>query len=305
VAAGTAVTPIADIAAHKGSIAGMAYSRDGRWLVTAGADATLKVWDATYHKLIRTIELDDGNATALALSGSRAVTGHANGKVVLWDLERAAKLVSVQRNEANVWSVVFTGDANHFAAASHDWKVALWDAANPSAPLHVFDGHANAVQALAYTPQDMLLASGGADETVRLWDLQTLTLKRSYLGHSDFVTSVAFSPSGRLLASGALDGHIRLWTTLSSRRLRSLNGHKGRISAIEFAPTGNLAASASDDGTVRLWDLRRGRTVRILTGHASGATAVAFSPDGQHLATAAANGIVHLWELPLAQLAKQ
>ena len=299
------VTPIAEFAAHRGTVAAMAYSADGRWLVTAGVDATLKVWDASYHTLIRTIELDDGRATSLALSGARAVTGHANGRVVLWDLDRAEKVVTVQRNEANIWAVVFAGDQNQFAAASHDWKVTLWDANQPAAPLHVFDGHENAVQALAYSPQLRALASGSADETVRMWDLRTLSLKRSYRGHRDFVTAIAFSPSGKMLAGGALDGRIQVWSALSSRRLRSLNGHQGRISDIAFSPAGNLLASASDDGTVRLWDLRRGRTVQALTGHTGGATAVAFAPDGQHLASAGTNGIVRLWELPQAQLAKE
>ena len=298
------VTPIAEIAAHHGAIAGMAYSDDGRWLVTTGADATLKVWDATYHTLIRTIELDDGNATALALDGSRAATGHADGKVVLWDLEHAVKLATIQRNEANIWAVVFVGDPNRVAVASHDWKVALWDTSQPAAPLHIFDGHQNAVQALAYAPREELLASGSADETVRLWDLRTLDLKRSYRGHRDFVTAVAFSHSGKILASGALDGRIRVWSALSSRRLRSLNGHTGRITDIAFAPAGNLLASASADGTVRLWDVKRGRTLIALTGHTGGATAVAFSPDGQHLASAGENGIVRVWALPPAQLAK-
>jgi len=165
------VTPIAEVEAHHGAITGMAYSDDGRWIVTAGEDATLKVWDAAYHTLIRTIELDDGRATALALNGTRALTGHANGKVVLWDLERAAKVATVQRNEANIWAVAFTGDATRFATASHDWKVTLWDANQPAAPLHVFDGHENAVQALAYSPQQFLLASGSADQTIFLWDV--------------------------------------------------------------------------------------------------------------------------------------
>lgn len=298
------VTPIAEIAAHHGAISGMGYSDNGRWLVTAGEDATLKVWDASYHTLIRTIELDDGRATALALHGRRAATGHADGKVVLWDLNRAEKLATLQRNEANIWAVVFAGDASRIAVASHDWKVALWDASQPAAPLHVFDGHENAVQALAYSPQLMALASGSADETVRLWDLRTLSLKRRYRGHRDFVTAVAFSHSGKLLASGALDGRIRIWSALSSRRLRSLRGHKGRVADVAFSPSGNLLASAGEDGTVRLWDLRRGRTVRALTGHTGGATAVAFAPDGQHLATAGENGQVRLWALPLAQLAK-
>jgi len=299
------VTPIAEVEAHRGAITGMAYSEDGRWIVTAGEDATLKVWDAAYHTLIRTIELDDGRATALALNGVRALTGHANGKVVLWDLERAEKIVTVQRNEANIWAVAFTGDATRFATASHDWKIALWDANQATAPLHVFDGHDNAVQSLAYSPQQFLLASGSADKTVRLWDLQTLSLKRSYRGQRDFVTSVAFSPNGRLLAGGGLDGRIDLWSVASSRRFRSLNGHKGRVADVAFSPSEDLLASASEDGTVRVWDVKRGRIVRALSGHAGGATAVAFAPDGQHLATAGANGMMRFWAPALAQLAKE
>jgi serine/threonine protein kinase len=298
------VTPIATIEAHRGAVSGMAYTDDGRWIVTAGADATLKVWDAQYHSLIRTIELDDGRATALALNGTRALTGHADGNVVLWDLERAQKLATVRRNEASVWDVVFLGGVNRFAVASHDWKIALWDAKQPSAPQHVFEGHDNAVQTLAYAPRRMLLASGSADKTVRLWNLQSLNLKRRYRGHRDFVTAVGFSPNGRMLAGGALDGRIRIWSTLSSRRLRSLSGHKGRVADLAFAPDGKLLASASEDGTVRLWDSKRGRTLRALTGHTGGATAVAFAPSGRYLASAGENGIVRLWAMPLDKLAR-
>ncbi|HUJ38060.1 MAG TPA: serine/threonine-protein kinase [Hyphomicrobium sp.] len=297
------VTPIAEVEAHHGAVTGMVYSEDGKWIVTAGEDATLKVWDAAYHTLIRTIELDDGRATSLALNGTRALTGHANGKTVLWDLEHAAKVVTVQRNEANIWAVTFTGDATRFATASHDWKVTLWDANQPAAPLHVFDGHENAVQALAYSPQQFLLASGGADKTVRLWDLQTLSEKRTYRGERDFVTAVAFSHSGRALAGGSLDGRIDVWSINSSRRMRSLTGHKGRISDVAFSPGEDLLASASEDGTVRVWDIRRGRILRALSGHTGGATAVAFAPDGQHLVSAGANGMMRFWAAPLAQLA--
>ena len=187
------VTPIAEFAAHRGSISGAAYTDDGRRIVTTGADGSMKIWDAAYRNLVRTIELDDGPATSLALNGARALTGHANGKVVLWNIDRAEKIATVQRNEANIWAVAFTGDPNRFAAASHDWKVTLWDARQTAAPLQVLDGHENSVQSLAYSPQLLLLASGSADKTVRVWNLDTLDLKRSYRGPRDFVTSVAFS----------------------------------------------------------------------------------------------------------------
>lgn len=299
------VTPIAEIDAHRGSVSGAAYSEDGRQIVTTGADGTMKLWDANSHSLVRTIELDDGPATAMAISGRRALTGHANGKVVLWDIDRAEKIATVHRNEANIWSVAFTGDQNRFATASHDWKVTLWDANQPSAPLTVLDGHENAVQALAYAPQQLLLASGSADKTVRVWNLDTLSLKRSYSGPRDFVTSLAFSQNGKLLAAGALDGRIHIWSVLSSRRLRGLTGHRGRVADVAFSPSGDQLASAGEDGTVRLWDLPRGRITRALTGHIGGATVVAFAPDGQHLVSAGVDGRVRLWSIPLGPIARE
>ncbi len=298
------VTPIAEITAHSGAVTGLAYTDDGRWIVTTGGDATLKVWDATYHSLVRTLELDDGRATALALFGTRALTGHADGKVVLWDLERAQKIATLQRNDASIGAVVFVGDANRIAAASHDGVVALWDVQQPSAPLHLFEGHEGSVDALAYAPERSLLASGSADKSVRLWDLPTLSLKRRYRGARDGVSALAFSRNGRLLAGGALDGRIQVWSVLSSRRLRTLIGHKGRVGNLAFAPDAEVLASAGGDGTVRLWDLKRGRAMRALTGHTGGATAVAFAPSGQRLASAGENGVVRLWAMPLAQLAK-
>ncbi|MEE8296366.1 MAG: serine/threonine-protein kinase [Hyphomicrobium sp.] len=298
------VALMAEFDAHQGRVAGIDYSDDGRRIVTAGKDATIKIWDAAQHSLIRTIELDDGGATALALYGKRALTGHANGKVVLWGLERGEKLATVQRNEANIWAVAFLGDPDRFAVASHDWKVTLWDVRQPSAPLSVLEGHDNAVQALAVAPGRRLLASGSADKTVRLWDLKSLKRKRTYRGQRDFITALAFSQDGKRLAGSALDGRIRVWSTLSRRTLRLLRGHKGKVEDLAFSPSGTLLASAGEDGTVRLWNLNRRNSSRTLTGHIGGATALAFAPNGQQLASAGANGKVRLWAMPPAKIAK-
>jgi serine/threonine protein kinase len=298
------VAPIAEIAAHSGAISGLAYTEDGRWIVTTGADATLKVWDAGNQSLVRTLTLGDGAATALALSGTRALTSHANGKAALWDLETAQRIATFQRNDAGLSAVAFAGAPTRVATASQDGTIALWDAAQPAAPLHVFERHDKPVEALAYTPKRSLLLSGSADKTVRLWDLPRLRQKRRYRGLRDTVSAVAFSRNGRLIAGGALDGRIRVWSALSSRRLRRLTGHKGRVAALAFAPHAKMLASAGSDGTVRLWDLKRGRTLRALTGHTGGATEVAFAPNGQRLATAGENGVVRVWAMPLAQLAK-
>ena len=113
---------------------------------------------------------------------------------MLWDLERAAKVATVQRNEANIWAVAFTGDATRFATASHDWKVTLWDANQPSAPLHVFDGHRtrcnrspirrSAIPAGLRQRRQDRAPVGPADADAS---------SARYNGPRDFVTALAFS----------------------------------------------------------------------------------------------------------------
>lgn len=282
---------------HGDGVTALAYSDDGRVMVTTGTDGTMKVWNASSSALVRTIELDDGAAVSLALSGSRAVTGHADGAVVIWDFDKAEKIASFKRNAAEVWSVTFAGNQNRVAASSHDWKVTLWDAASPAQPVHVLDAHDNAAQAVAFfnSAKGPMLATGGADKTVKLWNLDSMDQVRRYRGHRDYVTSLAFSPNGRMLASGGLDGAIRLWSTGGRGFYRTLNGHKGKVASLAFAPSGDRLVSAGEDGLVRIWDVRRGKTARTLTGNGGGVMAAQFSPDGQRIASAGADGIVRLW----------
>ena len=295
------IRPVAELTGHVGPVKALGYSSDGASIATAGADARLKIWNAATGTLTRTIELDNGAATALALFGSHALTGHAGGDIVLWDWQRAEKIATFKRNEAEIWSLTFTGRADRFAASSHDWKVTLWDTATPSGPVQVLDAHTNAAQAVAYgTSEDgPRLASGGADKTIKLWNLDTLDRIRTYTGHKDFVTALTFAPDGKTLASASLDGSIRLWSTRSNRSQRRLYGHRGRVGGLSFSPDGKNLASIAADGQLRIWDVARGRTLRTIAGHAGALNAVSYSPDGTRIASAGDDGVVRVWANPV------
>ena len=286
---------IASVTAHDGGATLLRYSADGSRIFSTGADGTLKVWSENNLSLVRTIPLDNGPATALAIDGYSALTGHADGEVTLWDTATGSRRASYRRNEADVWSLAFAGDNQHFLAAAHDWKVTLWDISRETTPLHVFNGHDNAVQALAFAPAGTLIASGSADKTVKLWNLSTLGLVRTYRGARDFITSVAISPDGKLIAAASRDGAIRIWATSSRGQRRRFSGHQGAINQIAFAPDSRHLVSAGSDGTVRLWDIGRRRSIRAYTGHRGEVKAAQFSPDGTHVATAGADGTIRIW----------
>ncbi len=283
------------IAGHAGGTTAVAFTEDSRRIVTSGADRTLKIWDVATGANERTIGLGESKVTALAVRGQRALTGREDGTLQLWDLGRGERLAQFQRNSASIWSVAFMGDAERFVASSHDWTVAVWDTRAAEAPVVTIEAHKSAVQDVAYSPSGGMLASGGADRLVKLWNASSGELIRTYRGHRDFVSAVAFSPDAKLLASAGHDGQIRLWMTSSHRLYRILSRRAKVVHGLAFSPAGNLLAAASTDGRVRVWSVRRGRLLRSLGDGSDGYRSVAFSPDGRWLAAGSDSGAVRLW----------
>jgi hypothetical protein len=150
----------------------------------------------------------------------------------------------------------------------------------PSLPTpHTLTGHTNTVYNVTFNRNGNLLASGSADQTVRLWQTTDGSQVRELTGHTDSVRGIAFSPDGRLLASASDDRTIRLWKVGDGSLVRELKGHILSVWSVAFSPDGQLLASASGDRTIRLWKVGDGSLVRELTGHILSVWSVAFSPD--------------------------
>jgi hypothetical protein len=157
------------------------------------------------------------------------------------------------------------------------------------------------VWSVAFSPDGQVLAWGGWDKTICLWDLRGETPReRAVLqGHTDGVRSLAFSPDGQVLASGGEDKTIRLWDLRGERprECAAFEGHTDQVWSLAFSPDGQVLASGSGDKTVRLWDLATRRPRVTLAGYADGLSSVAFVADGGVLASADASGRIILWRV--------
>jgi WD40 repeat protein len=140
-----------------------------------------------------------------------------------------------------------------------------------------------------------MLASGGFDHTVHLWETASGKLLHTLQGHKDWVMTVAFNPMDRTLASGSDDGTIKLWDTASGKLLHTLQGNGSRIYSVTFDPAGRTLASGDTDQTIKLWDTASGKLVRRLEGHTDSVRTVSFSAGGQFLASMDVKGTVCLW----------
>jgi WD40 repeat protein len=116
-------------------------------------------------------------------------------------------------------------------------------------------GHTDAVNAVAFSPDGQRIVSGGADNTVRLWDTDTgKPVGGPMLGHTDAVKTAAFSPDGHRIVSGSYDTSLRLWDADTGKPVGGpMFGHQGDVFGVAFSSDGNRIVSASQDETLRLW----------------------------------------------------
>ena len=160
--------------------------------------------------------------------------------------------------------------------------------------LQVFTGPLDAV---AFSPDGSRLASGGRDNTIRLWNAETGELLQSTEGHVDWVTSVAFSPDGSRLASGSRDNTVRLFDAETGELLSVVGSHDGDVTAVAISPDGLLIASGSRDSHIKLWDIQTGQQLNTLDQFLEPIWRLAFHPNGTVLASASEDGTIWLWGL--------
>jgi WD40 repeat protein len=157
-------------------------------------------------------------------------------------------------------------------------------------------GHIDPIFGVDISPDGQLIATAGADRTVKLWQFDG-SLLNTFTKHDAAVWDVAFSPDGQIIASASRDKTVKLWRQRDGRLLNTFKGHQDSVFGVSFSPDGQLIASASRDKTVKLWRQHDGKLIDTLSAHSGPVRKAVFSPDGQMLATASEDKTIKLWEL--------
>lgn len=318
---------------HSQKVNAVIYSPDGKLIATASDDGTIKIWH-TNGQLITTLTGHQDRVTNLAFS---------NGKINLADLNREGKiktsLVSdenqsqnnyvlasasadrtvrlwrIQNNEVQplktltghqdwVTDIAFSPDNQIIASASRDKTIKLWQL--DGTLITTLSGHNGWVNTIDFA-SDNLLASGGEDNQIKLWQIDHQSSKelRTITGNKDRITQVKFSANGDELISASGDGEVKLWQVKDGQQINSFS-HQDQVNSVAFTPDDQLIATATADGRINIWN-KDGILQQVLVGHGGEITKLNFSPqeineannqaNSYLLASASVDKTVKIWQI--------
>ena len=263
----------------------VAFSPDGRTLVSVTSDGTARLWDVSTHR--NTHELTTGVAARVlsvvfSPDGTLLAIGRSDNKVSLWDISKN-DIIATLINE-HITDISFSPDGTLLAIGSSD-KVKLWNVETKE-NIATLEGHSGLIRSVSFSSDETLLASGSSDNKVKLWDVETNENIATLEGHRRGVRSVSFSSDGTLLASGSSDGTVKLWDMATYENVATLEGKWWGVLSVAFSPDGSLlAASGYNDDIVKVWDVETKEHLVTYEGHRDSVNSVAFSPDGAILAS--------------------
>jgi RNA polymerase sigma factor (sigma-70 family) len=296
---------------------GVAFTTDGKKLVTWGSDGTVRVWEARSGKELRKFGGKDfGSADwhiwSLSPDGKLLAVSDQES-FHLWNLETGKEVRQLRTKPYGDRTVAFSPDGKIFgvseAGSDRPGRIVLWDM-DGGKERAASASQKGPVTALAFSPDGKTLASAGFGRSrfglrIHLWDVASMKeLRAISLSEKDgyySVTQLAFSPDGETLISRGHENHIRLWDVASGKERKPAEGPSYAIHDLAYSPNAKLVAAASAN-RIWLWSATTGKLVRMLESTGPEVRTVAFSADGKSLVSASQDRVwrgditLQLWD---------
>ncbi len=295
----------------EGSMDNMQYSPDGKLLAVA---SSIGVWlydTETYQELaLLTGHTRLVSSVCFSTDGRILASGSWDDTVKLWDVATGT-LQRTLNSFGSVTGVHFSPDGRTLAVESSSedsWGIALLDV-RTGTPRTWLDGD---VLSMDFSPDGQTLVSSYVDDKVRLWDVATGTLLRTFKGRTDtkyrvHANSVRFSADGETLVSAASQTEtrwemnksylIRQWDVETGEPFKEIIVGTDTVSSVCWSADGQTLARGNLDGTIRLWDGATGEPFKMLIAHTDAVTSMCWGADGQTLASASQDGTIRLWDV--------
>jgi len=298
----------ATLRGHGKLVRSATFSPDSKYIVTASADKTARVWDVANGET-KTVLLGNGhkegvNYAAFSPDGMRIVTASDDKTARIWEANATKnnKVTVLSGHKENVLFAAFSPDGKRIVTASIDNTARIWDAAS-GRELLALRGHEYRVYTATFSSDGKRIVTASMDFTARVWDATSgkeLLVLREYDGGGNgrYAYSAAFSPDDKYIVTAA-DNTARVWDAISGKEVTVLRGHGNEVNFATFSSDGKYIVTASRDKTARIWDVASGKELAVLRGHENDVKTATFSPDGKRIATTSFDETARIWDITI------
>ena len=281
----------------------LAFSPDGKTVLSGSAKKTAQLWSAVTGKPIGRPLVHEGDVLAVTFSpdGRTILTGSADCTARLWDAGSGRPISEPMQHEDVVSAVAFSPDGKTVLTGSADKTARLWDAEIGQylgKPLDIEPDHAMNLTGVAVSPDGKTILSGSWDKTARFWDATTGQAVGKPLRHPQAVFAVAFSPDGKTILTAGRDNIGRLWDAGTGQVVGKPMQLQFMTFAVRFSPDGKTVLIGD-----KLWDATTCQPIGKPLNQSPNinANAVAFSPDGRNVLGGSRDGRTQLWDVATGQ----
>ncbi len=291
---------------HGNTVNSVAFSPDGKTIVSGSDDGTVALLDADKGKLNRTLTHNNVvNSVAFSLDGGLIASGSSDKTVKIWD-PHTAEVKRILTHDDVVTAIAFSPDGKTLASGNDIDEtvvetVKLWDVDTGKQKRSLVEDdlsrvrHSSVVNSIAFSPDGKLLARAFTQNWITLWEAQTGRLGQRLVRHGATVNSLRFSRDSKMIASGGKDSSVILWDAQTGEVKRVLRPRRAHwVTSVAFSPDSKTVMSGGRDKTIKFYDVGTGELKMTLTSN-NAVTSIAVSPDGQALVSGDEDGMVTLW----------
>ncbi len=281
------------------SVRSLAYSPNGKHILTGGNDGTLRLWNKETDQLIHSFKGHPETVFAVGFGkqGSFFFSGSQDHSIKLWNLDSAELLRTLDGHQGSVNSIAVAPDGEHLISASSDNSLKIWHAKSGKL-VRTLHGHSAAVVRVKVSREENLFVSGSQDGFLQLWHGTTWEPVGDPWDNQGALKDICFDSTGSRVA--VLGAQFNVWDVAKGIRTQQLAQDRlfaGGGTRVSFSRDDQRLVTTTSGGEISIWDVATGQEVKAFHGHNGRITGLAIRPDGLQIATGGWNGHIRFWNL--------